>query len=132
MTQRTAKCACGALSAACEGEPARVSICHCLDCQRRSGSAFAYTATFAAEQVAPSGDFKSFTRTGDSGRWATFHFCPGCGTTVFYEIEVRPGMVSVPVGGFADSNFPEPKVSVYGERKHAWIGLNTSAPIGGE
>lgn len=129
MTHRTAQCACGALSVACEGEPVRVSVCHCLDCQRRSGSAFAYQATFPADQVVPAGESKSFTRVSDSGRSATFHFCPTCGSTVFYEIEARPGMVSVPVGGFADPDFPEPRVSVYGSRRYRWVRIETEGPI---
>lgn len=129
MTQRTASCACGALRIACEGEPARVSICHCLDCKRRSGSAFAYGATFAAEQTAASGDFRTFTRTSDEGRWARFHFCPACGSNVFYEIEARPGMVTVPAGGFADPDFPEPKVSVYENRRCRWVELSTAGPL---
>lgn len=129
MTERTASCACGALAVTCEGEPARNSVCHCLDCQRRTGSAFAWQATYAGDQVQPSGAFKSFTRVSDSGRSATFHFCPTCGSTVFYEIEARPGMVSVPVGGFADPDFPEPRVSVYGSRRHRWVRIETEGPI---
>lgn len=120
---RTAACACGQLTARCEGEPVRISVCHCLDCQRRSGSVFAAQATFPADQVAISGEARAYQRFGDEGRWARFSFCPACGTTVFYEIEARPGMVSVPVGGFADPAFPPPTVSVYENRKHPWVGL---------
>jgi hypothetical protein len=48
---RTAACWCGALTAVCEGEPARVSVCHCLACHQRSGSAFAVQARFPADKV---------------------------------------------------------------------------------
>ena len=40
MTTRTATCSCGQLRLACEGEPVRISICHCLECQKRTGSIF--------------------------------------------------------------------------------------------
>ena len=123
MTTRTATCACGRLSARCQGEPARISVCHCLDCQRRSGSAFAAQSTWAAGQVEVQGEAKIFERRGDEGRWARFSFCPNCGVTVFYEIEARPGMVSVALGGFADPTFPAPTISVYESRKHPWVGL---------
>ena len=129
MVTRRAECACGQLSAVCAGEPFRVSVCHCLDCKRRSGSAFAYGATFVAGQVASTGEFRTFTRTSDEGRWARFHFCPACGSNVFYEIEVRPGMVTVPAGGFAAPDFPEPKVSVYENRRCPWVELNTAGPM---
>jgi hypothetical protein len=52
-----------------------------------------------------------------------------CGSTVWYEIERRPGMVTIPVGGFADPAFPEPTVEVYGERRHPWIGFDTAEPL---
>jgi len=129
MTVREAKCSCGALTALCRGEPARISVCHCLDCQRRSGSAFSWNATYSAEQVETSGASSTFSPIGDSGRWARFHFCPACGATVFYEIEARPGMISVPVGGFADPDFPAPFVSVYEERKHRWFDFALGLPI---
>ena len=51
MTSRTASCRCGRLSATCTGDPVRISVCHCLDCQRRSGSSFAAQARFPVHQV---------------------------------------------------------------------------------
>jgi len=127
--ERISRCACGALSATCRGAPVRVSICHCLDCKRRSGSAFAYTATYEAGQVSTRGDHGTYRRTGDEGRWADFHFCRLCGTSVFYEIEVRPGMVSVPAGGFADRDFPEPSVEVFGERRAEWCVIRPTGSL---
>lgn len=121
---RIATCSCGALRAQCSGEPARVSVCHCLDCKRRTGSAFSYNATFAAEQVETSGPSNPFTRSSEEGFWGRHHFCPECGDTLFYEIERRPGMITVPVGAFADPDFPPPTVSVYGERRHAWLHIS--------
>ena len=57
MTTHTASCRCGQLPATVTGEPVRVSVCHCLDCQRRSGSAFAAQARFPAETVTIEGEF---------------------------------------------------------------------------
>jgi hypothetical protein len=127
--ERIARCACGEVQVACRGEPARVSVCHCLDCQRRTGSAFSYNATFRADQVRTAGKVSIYTSLGDEGRWGRHSFCPNCGSTAFYEIEVRPGMVSVPAGNFADPEFPPPTVSVFGERSHRWVSLNTESPI---
>lgn len=121
MTIRTASCPCGGLRAAATGDPARISVCHCLDCKRRSGSAFAWTATYAADRVEVSGDQATWERRSDHGRWARFHFCRTCGATVAYEIEVRPGMISIPAGGFADPQFPAPTIEVYEERRCPWL-----------
>ena len=132
MIERTATCSCGSLRAICRGEPVRVSVCHCLDCKRRSGSAFAYNATFPEDQVETSGTSNSFTRSSDEGYWGRFNFCPSCGSTVCYEIERRPSMITVPVGAFADPAFPEPTVSVYGERRHPWLRIETREPLSEE
>lgn len=128
-TERIAACSCGSLTATCRGEPVRVSVCHCLDCRRRSGSVFSSNATFAADQVSTAGAFSTFTRSSDEGRWARFNFCPTCGATVFYEIEVRPGMITVPVGAFADPGFPEPHAEVYGGRRSPWVRIEPDGPI---
>ena len=121
MSAREASCGCGALTARVEGDPLRVSICHCLDCKRRTGSAFSWNATFAASQVTVDGRYTTFERGSDDGFWARMHFCPTCGTTVFYEIERRPDMISIPVGAFSDRDFPPPTIEVYEERRCPWL-----------
>lgn len=127
MVTRTATCRCGQLKASCEGEPVRVSVCHCLECQKRSGSAFATQARWPDEQVTISGKFSVWERIADSGHRATYRFCPACGSTLAYVIEGWPGVTAIPVGAFADPNFPEPRFSVYEHRKHAWTEV-----LGGE
>ena len=127
MTTRHARCACGALTARTEGDPSRLSLCHCLECKRRTGSAFGWNATFEASQVRIEGAYRSFTRSSDDGYWARHHFCPDCGVSLFYEIDRRPGMISIPAGVFADPDFPAPRVEVYGARRCPWLadpGLN--------
>lgn len=121
MTTRIARCSCGALSATATGDPVRNSICHCLNCKRLSGSAFSWNATFAEGQVAISGEHASFTRLSDEGFWGRHHFCPKCGIRVFYAIERRPGMISIPAGLFADPDFPAPTIQVYTERLCPWL-----------
>jgi hypothetical protein len=108
MTQRVATCMCGQLKAGCTGEPVRVSMCHCLECQKRTGSAFGLQARFPQANVEVSGTSSTFKRTGDEGSVVTHHFCPTCGSTVFYENDRVPGHFGVPVGGFADPAFPPP------------------------
>ena len=123
MTDRLASCTCGKLTARTRGEPIRISVCHCLACQRRTGSVFAAQARFPLEAVILDGPSREFARTGDESTTARFHFCPDCGATVYYLMDEIPGMVAIPVGAFADPGFPTPRVSVYGERKHPWVRL---------
>jgi hypothetical protein len=121
MSSRQAQCCCGQLKVTCQGDPVRVSICHCLACQRRTGSPFGQQARWAAENVKVEGSATTFVRVGDSGMIISFRFCPTCGSTVFYDIDQMPGLIAVPVGAFADPTFPAPSFSVYEARKHGWV-----------
>ena len=123
MTTRTASCACGQLSIQVEGEPLGVGVCHCLACQRRTGSVFATLASFAPPYEVH-GTASDYVRTGDQGARFRFRFCPICGTSVFHTEEgYEHASVSVAVGAFGDPDFPPPETSVYHSRRHAWVGL---------
>lgn len=123
MTIRHASCSCGKLRVTTRGEPVRISICHCHDCQRRTGSVFGVQARFPRSDATVEGASTSWTRTADSGNRITFHFCPVCGSTVFYLPEMEPELIAVAVGTFADASFPAPRVSVYESRKHGWVAV---------
>lgn len=123
MIVRHASCTCGQLRVACEGDPVRVSICHCLDCRRRTGSVFGTQARFREEQVRTSGEAREFVRTTDSGRTVTQRFCPHCGSTVWWTLQREPGVVAVAVGAFGDPAFPAPWVEVYAARRSPWVAM---------
>ncbi len=123
MTERLARCACGGLQATCLGEPSRVSMCHCKDCQRRTGSTFSIAAFFPREAVAVHGAERTYTRGSLAGPPVTFHFCPDCGSSVWWEPARMPHLVGVAVGAFADAGFPCPEQSVWTKDKHEWIAL---------
>jgi hypothetical protein len=124
---RIATCSCGQLKAKCEGEPIRVSVCHCLECQKRTGAVFGNQARWAEDKVTFEGKATEWKRTGDSGGTATFRFCPTCGSTLYWTIDTYPGFVAVAVGGFADSSFGPPVFSVYEVRKHSWVSVPVDA-----
>jgi hypothetical protein len=122
MTSRVASCSCGQLQYRCEGEPWRVVICHCLECQKRTGSAFGLQANFARDQVVPlKGVARTFPRVADSGRTITFHFCPNCGSSVVLEWSEDTDRIGVTVGSFAEPDFLPPVRSIYESRMHPRI-----------
>lgn len=127
MTIRTASCRCGQLRATVTGDPVRVSVCHCLNCKKRSGSAFAVQARWPSKQVRIEGQSKSYEKLAESGNRGTFHFCPDCGSDVYYRIEgpeveaELADLVAIPLGAFDDPYFASPRFSVWEERKHDWI-----------
>jgi hypothetical protein len=123
MVRREAACSCGQLRVALEGDPVRVSVCHCLACQRRTGSAFGYQARWPAESVQITGQAREYRRVSEDGEDEErhFHFCPECGATVYYFTD--PEFIAIPVGVLADPGFPEPTVSVWETRRHGWVTL---------
>ena len=122
MNTRQASCSCGQLSLAVAGEPVRVSVCHCLACQRRTGSVFGAQARFPRSAVTITGTSSTWVRVGDEGSRITFHFCPTCASTVQYAVEgYDVESVAIPVGAFADPGFPAPSFSVYEDRMHPWV-----------
>jgi hypothetical protein len=126
MITREASCSCGKLSISARGEPVRISVCHCLACQKRTGSAFGVQARYPLESVSINGTSGEYQRTGDSGGTAWFHFCKECGSTVYWRLDQLPGFVAIAVGAFADPGFPPPKISVYNIRRHPWVDLPDS------
>lgn len=128
MTTRQAFCNCGQLHLTIEGEPARVSMCHCQECQRRTGAVLSNQARFRRKQITFAGSSIQWTRSAESGNALTFHFCPVCGSTVYWEGSGFPDYCAVAIGTFADPNFPAPTISVWEDHRHPWLSLQPDMP----
>jgi hypothetical protein len=126
---RRARCHCGALAVDCAGEPAKVSLCHCRDCQRRTGSLFSVAAFFPRTAVRlVSGSARSHRRNSASGKDVTFHFCRDCGTSLWWEADRLPHLIGVAAGAFADPDFPMPEQAVWARDRHRWLTLPDAIP----
>jgi hypothetical protein len=123
MTTRTACCSCGQLRVSTQGDPLRVSVCHCLACQKRTGSAFGVQARWPRQQVQLEGATRTWRRIGDEGTALDFRFCPNCGSTVWFTQNDNPDVIAVAVGAFADPGFPPPTRFVYEHRCYSWVDL---------
>ena len=123
--KRLATCNCGQLTLNITGpDPERISLCHCHLCQRQSGNVFAVQARFPKEQVEIHGastswkvpkeeaDKLEYRNCVSLGGGAIFHFCPQCGSTVWYSADADPARIGVKVGCLTDAAFPAPKLSV--------------------
>jgi hypothetical protein len=125
VATREAACHCGQLRLEVAGDPFVVGICNCLDCQRRTGSAFGMQAAFEPRQVEIVGRYSTYRRISDEAdrKPHDFHFCPDCGSNVFYTEPDEPELIVVSVGSFADPSFPPPTESGYESRRHRWFDL---------
>jgi hypothetical protein len=126
---RVASCSCGRLSITLLGEPKDIVVCHCFQCQKSTGSVFgvyAYWPKSACQFI--KGDVKSWRRSSDSGRWVACHFCPICGSTVYWYTELMPDEIGIAVGNFADPSFPIPTSAVWNSCRHPWVALPAAWP----
>ena len=140
MATRESSCNCGQLSLTYEGpDPARISLCQCYECQKRTGSAFSWQTRLPIEHVTIEGRSTKRTvptdsekpaefRSCDSGG-ATFHFCPECGSTVYWEISIAPELLGVAAGTFADPTFPPPMISGFEAYGAPWAMNPSELPM---
>jgi len=86
MGAREAACHCGQLRLEVSGEPMAVSICNCLGTPAPAGKRLRDAGGPQAHQVEVTGRFNDYTRNSDEadGKEHVFHFCPDCGSQVFY------------------------------------------------
>jgi len=106
-----------------EGEPIIVNICHCRRCQRRTGAPMSSNAYFPKAAVRLEGEYKIYTRDGQDGRKLSNHFCPNCGATVCWTLDMRPDHYGIAVGAFNDPSFPAPVLSIWEQSIYAWMTL---------
>jgi hypothetical protein len=140
MATRTSSCNCGQLTLTFEGpDPERISMCQCYECQRRTGSVLSVQARLPREHVTIEGRSTTWTFPSKDGKQAEFrscdsggaryHFCPDCGSTVYWDISVAPELVGAAVGTFTDPTFPPPMISGFEAYGHPWAMNPSELPI---
>ena len=78
------------------------SVCHCQFCQRRTGVPLTCNAYFPKSKVRLEGEHKIYSRDAADGRKMDTYFCPTCGSTVGWNLDLRPSQFGVAVGCFND------------------------------
>ena len=95
----TGRCHCGNISYEAEVDPAKVSICHCTDCQMLSGSAYRASVPAPRETFTlRGGQPKTYIKTAQSGTKRVHAFCPECGTPVYSCAISDPPFYSLRIG----------------------------------
>jgi hypothetical protein len=119
-------CACGAIRYRAEGDPLFAVNCHCRDCQRETGSAYAPVlvvpvANFKLIQGSP----KHFDVVTDSGRTARRNFCGDCGSPLFGS---GPDTINIRVGSLDDPSMFRPSQDIYTASAQPWDYMNPDLP----
>ena len=123
MPEIKGRCLCGAVSYSANADPAFVGLCHCKDCQKVTGSAFSVVLGLPASAVTFTGETKSFTKEGDSGKPVERRFCPVCGTTLADTAAVMPDMIMIGAGTLDDPSWVRPKMQIYCDSAQPWVQL---------
>ena len=123
MPRITGGCLCGRVRFSADAEPAFVGVCHCTDCQKFSGSAFATVMALPAPALSVNGMLKTFTKAGDSGKPIHRSFCPECGSGVVDKADALPGMVMLYVGTLDDPSWVKPASQIYCASAQSWVQL---------
>ena len=125
---REGGCSCGAVRYGLASDPLFIHCCHCLNCQRQTGSAFVINLLIEADRVELlSGDPEAVDVPRDDGSRQRIYRCPTCQVGVFSEYG-RPEVWFVRGGTLDEPSAVEPDVHIYTRSKLPWVALPESVP----
>lgn len=116
-------CRCGKVTFSANVEPAFVGVCHCTNCQKETGSAFAVVIGVPTTALTINGAIKTFTSKGDSGKSAFRRFCPECGSGIVHEVEVMAGVSMIGAGNLDDPSWVKPAMEIFCDSRQPWVSL---------
>jgi len=125
---REGGCSCGAVRYRLASDPMFVHCCHCLNCQRQTGSAFVINLLIEADRVElVAGDPQAVDVPRDDGSRQRVYRCPDCQVAVFSEYG-RPEISFVRAGTLDRPSDVAPDVHIFTRSKLPWITLPDSTP----
>jgi hypothetical protein len=128
MSEREGGCACGAVRYRLASAPLFVHCCHCLNCQRQTGSAFVVNLLIEADRVElPAGAPEAVEVPRDDGSAQRIFRCPDCRVAVYSEYG-RPDVSFVRAGTLDEPRGVVPDVHIYTRSKVGWVRLPEDAP----
>jgi hypothetical protein len=121
-------CLCGSVRYTAEADPTSATVCHCRDCQKFTGSAFAALVRVAKVAMTIEGTLKTFSSIGGSGNPILRHFCPECGSSIAEESAMRPDTIVLNVGTFDDPTIAKPEREIFRGDALPWIEVHGEIP----
>ncbi len=117
----TGGCLCGAVRYECSKEPEGTMICHCIDCQRFTGTAYATVCFFPKDHVQITGELKGFDLETDAGNIMTRTFCINCGTHITETSTGTPDHIVIVAGSLDDPGKVKPEGQCWSKRMLPWV-----------
>lgn len=128
--QVTGRCHCGNISFDAVIDARAVSICHCTDCQRLTGSPFRVTVVAAREDLRlTGGEPKVYRKLGDNGRARLQFFCDNCGSPMFTTGEGEDAKIwGLRWGSIDQRERLKPQAQYWCRSEAGWVGDIVSLP----
>ncbi len=115
----TGRCHCGAIRYEVKGEPVFSGLCHCADCRRHAGAPVVGWGAFPASSLAVLQGTPKIYASSEHGRR---HFCPDCGTGLFYFNDIGlPGLADIQTATLDDPGTVAPQMQVQVAERIAWM-----------
>jgi hypothetical protein len=112
--------ACGAIHYDCDADPVAMFNCHCRDCQRASGSAYAAIVVVPKAAVRMHGELRYHKTVGGVGKAIERGFCPTCGSHVADKLERLPNVLALQAGSLDDPLMYRPMMDVFTSSAQPW------------
>ena len=126
--KRQGGCLCGQVRYEISGDPLAVIICHCINCQKQSGSTFSFNLIGQSDQISLQGNVSTYEDTNDSGDPVNRNFCGNCGSPIYSEILTQGNLIALKIGTLDDTRDLEPQSQVWCISKQNWLSLNPDLP----
>ena len=127
-TTFTGGCACGAIRYESSSGPVLTFNCHCLDCQKAGGSAYASCLMVPASDFRLTGEPKYYTVTANSGYPIARGFCSECGSHVLAEMPYKARIIIIHAGSLDDPSWHRPAVDIFASRAQPWDHMDPDLP----
>ena len=124
----TGGCLCGKVRYECSAEPIFTGNCHCRDCQKASGGAFAPAIAVPAAALRVNGDVKFYDSKADNGNAVSRGFCTNCGGRVTAKSSGMPDLAIILAGTLDDPSWFKPQMDVYTASAQPWDHMNPALP----
>ena len=124
MTSHSGGCACGQVRYELTAAPARMLNCHCRDCQRASGSAFAAILIVPADGLRLSGELRYHAATSERNTRIERGFCPTCGSPIAGKLGARSDVVFLQAASLDDPSMFSPEMNIWTRSAQPWVALS--------
>jgi hypothetical protein len=127
-TKFTGGCMCGKVRYECTADPIFMGNCHCLDCQKATGTAYEAAIGIPAATLKVTGQVKYHDNQADSGNIMSRGFCPECGSRLLGKVSAMPDLAMLTAGSLDDPKQYVPQMDIYTSSAQPWDHMNPALP----